>query len=420
MKVVPFCLSLGVIAAGWYGWTYSSEQEKVIKLAAEVSGGATNTGGLEEFVSAADGEKAAANTVLQAAEELRDKNYGAFDGRTAKTEVDKIVEDYMKKAPESMETGVRHTRTILSEDLALRVQKLQLALHSLQAAENVDAQVCAYISDAADRFKSVEENRKTYMATLEQRQQETMDVLKGLTLEEGDKIKVENLGSSFAVTVDGPNSKEFKTSDDDGASAEVEDGAGAAATKLSAALSNIASRKMDNVEQDVDKLISTVSESRSVRTQEVIDSRTSMSSDVKGELAKTDELDKKLEQLNQDYQAAFDREIERQARREALIAERENFEHSMANNDKPFIVETVSQDRRSVTFRVQNGVDMPSGAELFATRNALLIDTLRVTKRKGNTVTAECDGMFSDLFLQKGDQIYLKEAKESADYSAGE
>ena len=59
-------------------------------------------------------------------------------------------------------------------------------------------------------------------------------------------------------------------------------------------------------------------------------------------------------------------------------------------------------------------------AELFATRDALLIDTLRVTKRKGNTVTAECDRMFADLFLQKGDQIYLKEAKESADYSAGE
>ena len=187
-------------------------------------------------------------------------------------------------------------------------------------------------------------------------------------------------------------------------------------------MSDIASRQMANVESDVEKLMSDVKTNCAggTRTQEVIDARVAMSSDVKDEKGKTDELDKKLDQLNKDYDAAIQLELERQARREALIAERENFEYSMANNDKPFIVDSVSQDRRSVTFRVQNGVKMDDGDELFATRGALLLDTLRVSKRKGNMVTAVRDCMFADLYIQKGDQIYLKEAKESADYKTGE
>ena len=113
-------------------------------------------------------------------------------------------------------------------------------------------------------------------------------------------------------------------------------------------------------------------------------------------------------------------EIESLTRREPFIAERENIENSVANNDKPFIVESVSPDRRSVTFRVQNGVKMDEGDELFATSGDLLIDTLRVSKRKGNVVTAVCDGMFIHLYIQKGDQIYLKKAKERAGYAFGE
>ena len=112
--------------------------------------------------------------------------------------------------------------------------------------------------------------------------------------------------------------------------------------------------------------------------------------------------------------------FDRQARHEALIAERECFEFSMANNDNPFVVETVSRDRRSITFRVQNGVDMPKDTELFATRGPLLLDTLRVTSCDGDTVTAVCDGVFEDLFIQKGDQIYLRLAKKNADYDFGE
>lgn len=423
MKVIPFCLSVGVIAGGWYGWTYTSEQEKVIKLAAEVSGGDANKGGLEDFVGAADGEKAAKGMELQSSEDLRSKNYSAFDGRTAKTEVKDIVEDFMKRSPESMEQGVRHTRTLLAEDLGLRVQKLQLALHSLQETQNVDAQVRAYIADAADRFKSVEANRKTYMDTLEQRQKEAMTEIEGLTLQEGDKVTVENQGAAFSVSVaGGPNSKEFKTADDEASAEETDSAEAAKPVKLRASLTDIASRQLANVEADIDKLMSDVKTSCSAgsRTQEVIDARVTMSSDVKDEKGKTDALDKQLAQLDADYKAAFDREIERQARREALIAERENFEYSMANNDKPFEVESVSQDRRSITFRVQNGVDMPKDTELFATRGPLLLDTLRVTNRKGNTVTAVRDGMFSDLSIQKGDHIYLKEAKESADYKTGE